>query len=167
MIISKVMYNLYALANCQAYCLNSVFSCKSKSVIIVPILKDYFTLFMQNFILTYFNNLYKYILCLSSIFCFNSYLKDTIYMCKYPINSELKQFVWKHKIENTLLPRYLSHAQFMLLILLGSLKQDGADVSQNDLDKFLGFDVKLTSQALPTLEKRRLIKPYSNKGVHS
>ncbi|NDB83481.1 MAG: MarR family transcriptional regulator, partial [Alphaproteobacteria bacterium] len=57
-------------------------------------------------------------------------------------------FAWKRKIESTLLPHDLTHVQFMLLMTLGFLKKDGADVSQNDLAKFLSFDVTMTSQVL-------------------
>jgi len=34
------------------------------------------------------------------------------------------------------------------------LKKDGADVSQNDLAKFLSFNVTITSQVLRALEKK-------------
>ncbi len=34
----------------------------------------------------------------------------------------------------------------MLLMMLGFLKKDGADVSQNELAKFLSFDVTMTSK---------------------
>jgi len=67
-------------------------------------------------------------------------------------------FAWKRKIESTLLPHDLTHVQFMLLMTLGFLKKDGADVSQNDLAKFLSFDVTMTSQVLRALEKRGLLK---------
>ena len=62
-------------------------------------------------------------------------------------------FAWKRKIESTLLPHDLTHVQFMLLMTLGFLKKDGADVSQNDLAKFLSFDVTMTSKVLRALEK--------------
>ncbi len=54
-------------------------------------------------------------------------------------------FTWKRKIKSTLLPHDLTHIQFMLLTTLGFLKQDGVDVSQNDLAKFFSFDVSMTS----------------------
>jgi len=46
----------------------------------------------------------------------------------------------------------------MLLMTLGFLKKDGADVSQNDIANFLSFDVTMTSQVLRGLEKRGLLK---------
>ncbi len=71
-------------------------------------------------------------------------------------------FAWKRKIESTLLPHDL--VQFMLLMTLGFLKKDGADVSQNDLAKFLSFDVTMTSQVLRALEKRGLLKRSQKEG---
>lgn len=68
------------------------------------------------------------------------------------------------KIESTLLPHELTHVQFILLMSLGFLKQDGADVQQNDLAKFLSFDVTMTSQLLRTLEKRGLMKRSQKEG---
>jgi DNA-binding MarR family transcriptional regulator len=73
-------------------------------------------------------------------------------------------FSWKRKIESTLLPHDLTHVQFMLLMTLGFLKKDGADVSQNDLAKFLSFDVTMTSQVLRALEKRGLLKRSQKEG---
>ncbi len=73
-------------------------------------------------------------------------------------------FAWKRKIESTLLPHDLTHVQFMLLMSLGFLKQDGADISQNDLAKFLSFDVTMTSQVLRALEKRGLLKRFQKIG---
>ncbi|RUP38072.1 MAG: MarR family transcriptional regulator [Acinetobacter sp.] len=73
-------------------------------------------------------------------------------------------FAWKRKIESTLLPHDLTHVQFMLLMTLGFLKKDGADVSQNDLAKFLSFDVTMTSQVLRALEKRGLLKRSQKEG---
>ncbi|NDE82109.1 MAG: MarR family transcriptional regulator, partial [Chlamydiia bacterium] len=73
-------------------------------------------------------------------------------------------FAWKRKIESTLLPHDLTHVQFMLLMTLGFLKKDGADVSQNDLAKFLSFDVTMTSQVLRALEKRGLLKRSQKAG---
>lgn len=62
------------------------------------------------------------------------------------------------------LPHDLTHVQFMLLMTLGFLKKDGADVSQNDLAKFLSFDVTMTSQVLRALEKRGLLKRSQKEG---
>ena len=73
-------------------------------------------------------------------------------------------FAWKRKIESTLLPHDLTHVQFMLLMTLGFLKKNGAYVSQNDLAKFLSFDVTMTSQVLRALEKRGLLKRYQKEG---
>lgn len=73
-------------------------------------------------------------------------------------------FAWKRKIESTLLSYDLTHVQFMLLMSLGFLKKDGGDVSQNDLAKFLNFDVTMTSQVLRTLEKRGLLKRTQKEG---
>jgi DNA-binding MarR family transcriptional regulator len=73
-------------------------------------------------------------------------------------------FAWKRKIESTLLPHDLTHVQFMLLMTLGFLRKDGADVSQNDLAKFLSFDVTMTSQVLRALEKRGLLKRSQKEG---
>jgi DNA-binding MarR family transcriptional regulator len=52
----------------------------------------------------------------------------------------------------------------MLLMTLGFLKKDGAYVSQNDLAKFLSFDVTMTSQVLRALEKRGLLKCSQKEG---
>lgn len=73
-------------------------------------------------------------------------------------------FAWKRVTSSTLLPHDLTHVQFMLLMTLGFLKKDGADVSQNDLAKFLSFDVTMTSQVLRALEKRGLLKRYQKEG---
>ena len=73
-------------------------------------------------------------------------------------------FGWKSKIESTLLPHDLTHVQFMLLMTLGFLKKDGADVSQNYLAKFLSFDVTMTSQVLGALEQRGLLKRSQKEG---
>lgn len=43
------------------------------------------------------------------------------------------------------------------LMFPGFLMKDGSDVSQNDLAKFLSFDVTMTSQVLRVLEKRGLL----------
>ena len=69
-------------------------------------------------------------------------------------------FAWKRKIES----RLLTHVQFILLMTLGFLNKDGADVSQNDLVKFLSFDVTMTSQVLRALEKRGLLKRSQKEG---
>ncbi len=73
-------------------------------------------------------------------------------------------FAWKRKIENALLPHDLTHVQFMLLMTLGFLKKEGADVSQNELAKFLSLDVTMTSQVLRALEKKGLIKRSQKEG---
>ena len=52
----------------------------------------------------------------------------------------------------------------MLLMTLGFLKKDGADVSQNVLAKFLSLDVNMTSQVLRALEKRGLLKHSQKEG---
>ena len=52
----------------------------------------------------------------------------------------------------------------MLLMSLGFLKKDGADLSQNDLAKFFSFDVTMTSQVLRALEKRGFLKRSQKEG---
>ncbi len=73
-------------------------------------------------------------------------------------------FALKRATSSTLLPHDLIHVQFMLLMTLGFLKKDGADVSRNDLAKFLSFDVTITSQMLRTLERRGLLKHSQKEG---
>ncbi|WP_175330688.1 MULTISPECIES: MarR family winged helix-turn-helix transcriptional regulator [Candidatus Ichthyocystis] len=73
-------------------------------------------------------------------------------------------FSWKRKIENALSPHELTHVQFMLLMSLGFMTKDVALVSQNDLAKFLKFDVTMTSQVLRNLEKRGLLSRSQKKG---
>ncbi|WPY00707.1 MarR family transcriptional regulator [Candidatus Trichorickettsia mobilis] len=73
-------------------------------------------------------------------------------------------FAWKRATLSTLLPHDLTHVQFMLLMSIGFLKKDGADVSQNDLAKCLSFDVTMTSQVLRALEKRGLLKRSQKEG---
>lgn len=73
-------------------------------------------------------------------------------------------FAWKRKIESTLLSHDHTYIQFMLLMTLGLFKKDKANVSQNDIAKFLSFDVIVTSQVLRMLEKRGLLKRSPKEG---
>ncbi|CUT17752.1 MULTISPECIES: MarR family winged helix-turn-helix transcriptional regulator [Candidatus Ichthyocystis] len=73
-------------------------------------------------------------------------------------------FSWKRKIENSLLPHDLTLVQFILLVSIGFLVRDGEDISQNDLAKFLRFDVTMTSQVLRNLERKGLLSRSQKEG---
>jgi DNA-binding MarR family transcriptional regulator len=65
---------------------------------------------------------------------------------------------WQRGISKKLAPLGLTHVQFVLLASLWWLNQQGLDPSQVALARFAGTDVKMTSQALRSLERKGLLE---------
>jgi DNA-binding MarR family transcriptional regulator len=65
---------------------------------------------------------------------------------------------WQRDIAQALAPLDLAHVQFVLLACAWWLNQGGDHPSQVELAEFAGTDVKMTSQVLRSLERKRLVE---------